>query len=622
MRSAADQFLKAKGRAAKSTATGDSPERRAADFEDFLQTDEWTDIVGDATNPKEHGISNKNDRAAFRALMKEKIRQLTGKAKEDLLDARRPWTATELSEHLQSAIVFAIAEVVEGFAPTHSGPATRNKASKRKAEKDTGGEGKRRVPVFDELSSSDDENDGNEDLAADVSPNPSSTDQFAAAATSQPPAGSPAEAHDISAPSEDHMEVQAATEEPSDDTQQPPQPPAEDQWDAVKSLNEFQKLLRTIREEVSSGKSSKISFTMANQMAVREALESLADLGSQFLVRTLAAEKEKAEALALLAAKTMGKTKPLTAGKRGNLAPALTNPEPTSSYAAVAARPPRPNGQKSTPDKPTAAPVPKTYATIAAPKPRARFNVVVAPPEATSSKPQEFKALVKKAFQEAKLDPLLSVRPTPNGGLVLESATPEQRERLRETLGQCPHLKVVPQRANRSRVLITGVDADLPNETFVAELSEANPELTAAFEDGEDMANHARVLSHRICRNAARKNVVVEVSSTLRARLLGRGKVNLGFTVHHVEAHASLVRCYKCNDYGHTANRCLAKEARCANCGGAHAKGMGPCSKTPDCSNCKARGIKASERRHKANDGRCPVYLSRLEGIKASNNHE
>ena len=70
------------------------------------------------------------------------------------------------------------------------------------------------------------------------------------------------------------------------------------------------------------------------------------------------------------------------------------------------------------------------------------------------------------------------------------------------------------------------------------------------------------------------------------------------------QRNLQIIRCYKCQTYGHIAKNCR-KQAVCENCSEQACES--PCSNPPRCTNCSNE--------HPAFDTNCPVYVKKYEDL-------
>lgn len=138
-------------------------------------------------------------------------------------------------------------------------------------------------------------------------------------------------------------------------------------------------------------------------------------------------------------------------------------------------------------------------------------------------------------------------------------------------------------------------DEDLVNQIWERNLDESHPAtmrpcIRPRFRVGPKETG----VSHR----------VVEVPGQVLKALLSAGRVYLNLGSHRVREYLDIHRCYKCQRYGHKADRCNEKQV-CGHCGIKGHK-IGDCAKKdkkPVCSNCLRRRKPAT---HSVTNPSCP----------------
>ena len=122
-------------------------------------------------------------------------------------------------------------------------------------------------------------------------------------------------------------------------------------------------------------------------------------------------------------------------------------------------------------------------------------------------------------------------------------------------------------------------------------------------------------------KNAEQFKAVLKVSNLIRSQIHKEGdRLFVGLESRcRVYDHFFVLRCYRCQEYGHHSHDCK-KDDVCAFCSGIHRTEMCQKKKNPDavatCRNCKASGCKESEFSHPANSSDCPMLIEHQKRIK------
>ena len=109
--------------------------------------------------------------------------------------------------------------------------------------------------------------------------------------------------------------------------------------------------------------------------------------------------------------------------------------------------------------------------------------------------------------------------------------------------------------------------------------------------------------------NRPRKIVQVSCSESVANKLLVLIiKDKKGNVINVARNHSRVVRCYRCQKLGHTAQNCWNTK-RCENCSGEDCSDSLDCSKAPKCVNCNDN--------HRSSSNRCQAYIRCHEALAA-----
>ena len=167
------------------------------------------------------------------------------------------------------------------------------------------------------------------------------------------------------------------------------------------------------------------------------------------------------------------------------------------------------------------------------------------------------------------------------------------------------------------RLIIRNIPADTTNNCIKL-ITDQNPELAEMTEKGD----HIRLVAVHDTKFDSFKNIILEVSPNLRKMML-QHKIKLGMCQYPVNDHIHVLRCTKCNRYGHPEKFCKADLYSCGVCAENHTALSSP-SKNPSSENTtKKLCVNCRSTEHGADETtKCPSYHTRKTKLKLNINYE
>jgi hypothetical protein len=236
--------------------------------------------------------------------------------------------------------------------------------------------------------------------------------------------------------------------------------------------------------------------------------------------------------------------------------------------------------------------------------------VTIHPTDVTQINSNTTKSLIMQTVNPCELKVRINkLRNIGRGGVIIECSTKEECEKIIRKVDEKLKGKMdakIPQK-RRPKLIIKNIPGEVNDEDLLQTISKQNPNIN------EITLREEMKLIRTLKTRVGTKHAIIEVSPVLWNTFNNFNFLYILFSRCKVEEYNHVIRCFKCQGYGHFARDCNLKDM-CVNCGEEHKTKN---CQTPDhnnCVNCKRYNerVKAPLSRtnikHKANDQCCPSY--------------
>lgn len=158
------------------------------------------------------------------------------------------------------------------------------------------------------------------------------------------------------------------------------------------------------------------------------------------------------------------------------------------------------------------------------------------------------------------------------------------------------------------KIAIYNVPVECNDEHIIEELKSQNIQI-------QDQS--IKVIGKMGPRNRDTTTVIIECTPYTRKTLIDKGKLYLEWSVCHIKDHISILQCYKCQEFGHLAQKCTSKTPVCRHCGSEEHDSRNCEEKAkenfkPTCTLCKKFGNLKVE--HMASDSKnCEIWKRKYQ---------
>lgn len=235
------------------------------------------------------------------------------------------------------------------------------------------------------------------------------------------------------------------------------------------------------------------------------------------------------------------------------------------------------------------------------------FSVLITPSEGTVDDIRgELRKFSKRDMEFPKLSDVVT---TKSGQLVLKVKSKQESDKLIkkiEPLGD--KVKISAPQRRRSRLLLLSLDQEIDESMVLDSVKEA---LVCEGLDQDRDIDVVRKIGTRM----GKVNWVLDVDNDVFRCLIGRRRICIDFNRYRIVEFLQIIRCFKCQGYGHLSSRCQG-EQKCSKCAGDHR--LSDCTvETESCVNCQKEEDVDTDTGHRADSSDCPTFKAYRDGLMA-----
>lgn len=219
---------------------------------------------------------------------------------------------------------------------------------------------------------------------------------------------------------------------------------------------------------------------------------------------------------------------------------------------------------------------------------------------------EDTKTALQKAINPTVINVQVErVRKIANAGVIVQTATREEAERLKSAAP--PTLTARDAKRRQPLVALLNLKGDPALEDILLCLNSQNDIFRQNWPVSK-MRTECKLAFKKSRQGDSKTTVVLECTPNFRAALLSKPTHAIGWDQIEAVDYVSVTCCRKCQNYGHPAKHCRAKEVTCGKCGETGHETEACTATTARCATCKRLGKEHESHRTMARD--CPARIN------------